>query len=294
MKNKELLLIGGNKDFNITRFAYFLRENNIPSEIIRYQIGNPVDLTLDVNNLELRINGKVSNHHAVFFRYDYFEHAENKSKDSLYHDSISIFETLRQYILMREDIKVFSRSCLNNRTTKLVNLQKAKQVGFTIPKTLVSSNIFDLRNFVDNIDAIQKPIDGGAYTTLCDREKFKLYKDDFTRPYLVQECLQQPEIRIYSIGEKVFPFKIIYDGIDYRANNPADIKVIPTEVSDDIIEKYIKLTKMLGLEYTASDFMTGENGELMFLEINNAPMFARVDEAVNGQICQAFVDFLLG
>jgi glutathione synthase/RimK-type ligase-like ATP-grasp enzyme len=103
----------------------------------------------------------------------------------------------------------------------------------------------------------------------------------------------QPEIRIYCVGDQLFPFQIIYEGIDYRRLDGKDIQVIPTEIDPKIADKYRALTKILGIEYSSGDFMTGEDGELVFLEINNSPMFARVDEVMNGAICEAMVNFLL-
>jgi glutathione synthase/RimK-type ligase-like ATP-grasp enzyme len=293
MREKKILLIGGNKDFNITRMAYFLRERNIPSDIVRLQIGNPVDITLDFSDFELRINGKPSNHSAVFFRQDGFESALNNNDKVLWEDSDNIFNVLRQYLILREDIKVFGRKQLGSKGKKIVNLYMAKELGFKIPNTVISSNIIDLTTFAEKQTCIQKPIDSGSYTILCDTEKLKLRRDDFPRPYLIQECLKQPEIRIYCVGEKIFPFQIAYEGIDYRKLNGNEIKVTPIEIDSVIADKYIALSKKLGIEYSAGDFMTDENGDLVFLEINNAPMFARADETMNGEICQAMVDFLL-
>jgi len=46
----------------------------------------------------------------------------------------------------------------------------------------------------------------------------------------------------------------------------------------------------LGLDFGAADFKTDpETGQLVFLELNTSPMFARFDQVSGGKVCTAII-----
>ena len=59
-----------------------------------------------------------------------------------------------------------------------------------------------------------------------------------------------------------------------------------------ICQKLGALTDWASLDYVAADFMTDDNGDLRFLEVNSFPMFAHFDQESNFAVSKAIIDFL--
>jgi glutathione synthase/RimK-type ligase-like ATP-grasp enzyme len=60
---------------------------------------------------------------------------------------------------------------------------------------------------------------------------------------------------------------------------------VPQEVS-----RLRNLMSRVGLDFGAADFKTDpETGQLVFLELNTSPMFARFDQVSGGKTCDAIV-----
>jgi hypothetical protein len=97
-----------------------------------------------------------------------------------------------------------------------------------------------------------------------------------------------PEIRIYVIGQFAFAFEVRSSSLDYRVNQDAELILLP-EVPREV-SMLRKLMLWLGMDFGAADFKTDhETGQLLFLELNSSPMFARFDQVSGGQLCAAII-----
>ena len=113
-----------------------------------------------------------------------------------------------------------------------------------------------------------------------------------SHPQIVQRKLQQPEMRVFRVGEQWFGFWVMSDALDYRTSSATRLE--PTLVPLEIQEKLGQLSTQLGLNFAAADFKTDpETGRLQFLEINRNPRFAGFDQAAGGVLCDAMLDWLL-
>ncbi|HEY4240527.1 MAG TPA: hypothetical protein VGM88_11965 [Kofleriaceae bacterium] len=109
-------------------------------------------------------------------------------------------------------------------------------------------------------------------------------------PAILQPELVAPELRLFAVGDEIFAFEVRSPSLDYRTG-PAD--VIAVEPPAHLVEPYLALVHMLGLDFCAADFKSARTGELLLLEVNAGPMFARFDEAAAGALTDALVDWLL-
>jgi glutathione synthase/RimK-type ligase-like ATP-grasp enzyme len=113
------------------------------------------------------------------------------------------------------------------------------------------------------------------------------------RPWIVQEKLAYPEMRIFRVGRHYFAFSITSPDIDYR--NSDDFTLVEVEPPQEQVEALQRLTDLLGLDYAAADFKTHpQTGRLMFLEVNTMPMFTAYDDAAQGRLSDALALFLRG
>jgi hypothetical protein len=185
----------------------------------------------------------------------------------------------------------------------------AREAGLRIPQTWVTNEVSKLagngvnhsqpegerRENVNQEDnqlgkMIAKPVLGGDY---CYSLPEALVKTNLRNglaavPAIVQKRLIAPEIRIYVIGESAFAFEVRSGSLDYRVNQDAELILLP-EVPTELA-MLRKLMLRLGMDFGAADFKTDpETGQLVFLELNTSPMFARFDQVSGGQVCAAII-----
>ncbi|GEM63905.1 hypothetical protein SF1_18870 [Sphingobacterium faecium NBRC 15299] len=171
---------------------------------------------------------------------------------------------------------------------KLSTLAEAKNVGFLIPETIITSNK----------DVIKQKLEVDQYITKAIKDSFfcltnnvfltqgteeatieDLLKDEshFFFPSLFQKKIDRKcEIRVFFILGKTFAAAIsFYD----EMNQPVDIRsgindygedrmVTSIKLPVDVEHKLLRLAKNLKLESGSADFMITNDYEFVFLEIN--------------------------
>ena len=172
----------------------------------------------------------------------------------------------------------------------------AREEGLEIPVTTVSNDHALLSAMVEQQQLIAKPVNGGDFTReLSDIMKTAPHRDgSLAAPSFVQERLVPPEVRIYWIAGRTFAFQVEADALDYRSTS--DCKVLPIEdniLPPEIFQALGRLMERLEMDFGAADFKAcPTTGRLRFLELNNGPMFAAFDNACQGRLTAAMVDFL--
>ncbi len=115
-------------------------------------------------------------------------------------------------------------------------------------------------------------------------------------PATIQAELVAPEVRVYPIAGRFHAFSVESEALDYRTDSgvkvtPLDLDMLPGH----ILPGLTSLMDSLGANFGAADFKTcGRTGELLFLELNSAPMFSVFDKTCDGALIHSIVDFLAG
>ena len=114
-----------------------------------------------------------------------------------------------------------------------------------------------------------------------------------TCPAIVQQRLEQPEVRIYIVGTRDFSFQLASESLDYRLKQDVEITALPDPPA--VLAALRRLMQAVSMDFGAADFKTDPaTGELVFLELNSSPMFARCDLEIGGAISRAIVQELTG
>jgi hypothetical protein len=172
----------------------------------------------------------------------------------------------------------------------------AHQAGLEVPSTLVTNDYQLLERELARREMIVKPVNGGDYTReLSDvLSKSPVINGSLAGPAIVQERLVPPEIRVYGINGRWFPYQLVANALDYRSTS--ECKVIALEVSDlpeGLTGCLAALMESLNMDFGAADFKASpDTGRLQFLEINNSPMFVAFDAVSEGRLTRAMADFL--
>ena len=190
---------------------------------------------------------------------------------------------------------------------KLYQLSVAKDLGFNIPKTLITNNKKRLLSFAglcDN-DLIIKPLKSGRiedkpdhrliYTNVLEaRHLSNIVEFDLT-PCIFQKRIEKEyELRITVVGEQVFAAKVDSQVdsktlVDWRRKKLTFSRyAIPKNLADQCKS----LVNKLGLSFGAIDMIKSTDSNYYFLEINPNGQWAWIEIDTGVDISGSIINFL--
>jgi glutathione synthase/RimK-type ligase-like ATP-grasp enzyme len=194
---------------------------------------------------------------------------------------------------------------------KVRQLVYARDAGFRIPKTLVSNNVGDIRAFVRSLPAVVHKMFtptswknderyARARTTLVSKEHLEQEESLRLCPGVFQErILKRVEIRATFMGEKCFAVEIdpkdSDDGIcDWRSIPEADWRIRTTTLPGEVYARCVEVMHRLGIVFGCFDFIVSEEGEYVFLEVNQMGQFLwKEDDLPQLPLLREFCNFLV-
>lgn len=200
---------------------------------------------------------------------------------------------------------------LERARRKILQLHFAREIGFTIPETIVTNNPREVRNFFDRCGGkiIFKAIyheflDYGDKsfsipTTLITEQHFE--KIDLIRhmPSLFQELIEKEyELRVTVVGDKIFPIKIdsqknTLTAVDWRKPEFInDMSYTPFDLPNSMGEQCLSMQKKLDLSFGCFDFAKDKKGNFYFFEVNPSGQWYWLEDLTGVLISDAIVDIL--
>ncbi len=292
----QVLVAGGDADPNIGALIACLQNRGVANEVLLVGANSHPLLTWDMDEDILRINGKERRPSALFIRSDVFTGLAARRPEP-FQRAMAWFTAVTGWAFAHADVRILNRASALNVTNKLQVLYLARQAGFEIPSTIISNDYSLLSSAVEERELIVKPVNGGDFAR--DLKEILpgaiVSNGSLASPGIVQERLVPPEIRVYKVDGRYFPYQLVADALDYRSTS--DCKVIPLEVSDlppGLTDRLGELMDRLQMDFGAADFKAcPRTGRLQFLEINSGPMFVAFDAVSAGRLTNAIADFLL-
>jgi glutathione synthase/RimK-type ligase-like ATP-grasp enzyme len=188
--------------------------------------------------------------------------------------------------------------------SKLVQLRAAKEVGFSIPQTVISNDwdyiVSDL--MVTNPTIIVKMIRGvisrqnhlkGMYATPLDMERVAPLKEStIPFPGIYQPFVKKGrEWRVTVVGDNIFPVSIYTDESakdDWRKHqlNPS-VQFKSEQLPPTVGEKCPRCLSAIGLKYGAFDLIETPEEEVVFLECNPDGQYGWLEDRLNLPISDA-------
>ena len=193
---------------------------------------------------------------------------------------------------------------------KVFQLQIAKNLGFTIPKTLISNQPDEVENFYHSIcknGMIIKPLFMGfiddddnpktIYTSEVKLEDFVDKQSITYAPSIFQEKInKKADIRVTVIGQKIYAAEIHTKGhksVDWRKFSIDKLVHHPHILPKKLAEKCVNLVHRLGLEFGAIDLALSEDGRYVFFEINPNGQWAWLEDVLDWPLSSELVDLLV-
>jgi hypothetical protein len=226
---------------------------------------------------------------AAFIRQDVFA-ALSDPRPEVSQRASGWFTAVQGYLLAHPGIRSFNADISGTAYNKPAALLRAQAAGLRIPATWVSNDTALLRQRLSQ-PCIAKPVAGGGLCQTLDEALLGVEAACSAMPALVQPRLVAPELRVFMIAAETFAFEVRSPSLDYRALQDAEVIMAPVPPETAALRA---LMHALRMDFGAADFKTDpQTGELVFLELNTSPMFARFDWASEGKLAEAMVRQLL-
>jgi glutathione synthase/RimK-type ligase-like ATP-grasp enzyme len=167
---------------------------------------------------------------------------------------------------------------------KIYQLYIARELGFSIPKTLISSNPKEIKAFhKGNKRTILKVLsatiipDHVVFTSELNDIHLKELDTAKYAPAIYQELIEKKyELRVTVVDGQIFAAKIhsqedIATSLDWRVEpklNDFSVKMEPIDLPKKVSQMVLKYVERLGLSFGCIDMIVTNNDEYIFLEIN--------------------------
>lgn len=309
----EVLIISHSMDFTTDLICIELNKRNVKYIRLNRDMFNKYKIKVDIENISMLIEineeeyiisdrSLISIYYRapVFLRENFNENLDiekqlYRSQWMSFMRNLSIFENCRWVNNPNSTFKA---------EDKLLQLKRAKEIGFDIPYTLLVNsldylNIKDEEQYVvkslDTVLLKQKNKESFAYTNIISGEELKKSRLDIA-PIVFQKYIDnKTDIRVTVIGNKIFPVRIEKNDIgikgDWRLEKEKveyNVMMLPKEIE----EKCVKIVETFKLAFGGIDLIES-NGKYYFIEINPTGEWAWLNEKNNCRIDEAICDYLL-
>jgi glutathione synthase/RimK-type ligase-like ATP-grasp enzyme len=207
-------------------------------------------------------------------------------------------------------------SALRVAENKLYQLQLASSLGLPIPKTLITNDPVQAREFYAAADQpiIYKPLATPrfrvstpqdvipqVFTTLLTDQHMEQINTIQYAPGIFQEYVpKQVELRITVLGRRVFAAEIhsqLHERTrhDWRRypDDMNDLPHYPHDLPRALQDRLLRMVDLLGLQFGAIDMILTPNGEYIFLEINPNGQWLWVEDMTGLPMLETFVKMLV-
>jgi hypothetical protein len=177
--------------------------------------------------------------------------------------------------------------------SKQEQLSVAKELGFSVPRTLITNNRGSILEFCRQSEAVCKtftPFNMGwgvdqrvMYTRPLSVDDATLLDEFMAAPLIVQERIRKRfEVRTLFVGEEHFGVSLQsgYEklgSVDWREHDLDDLEAAVYRHDRALHLKCLQMMKHFDIPTASFDFIVSESGEIFFLEFNEEGNFLFLD-----------------
>ncbi len=171
--------------------------------------------------------------------------------------------------------------------------------GFRTPETLITSDPPAVREFTRRVGRVVYKSISGVRSIVRELEAADLERLDRIRwcPVQFQAFVDGRNLRVHTVGERVFATAIASRATDYRyaqrqGCEPAELEAV--EVTDDLAERCVALARDLDLPFAGIDLKVTPEEEVYCFEVNPSPAYAYYESHTGQPIAAALAKYLAG
>ena len=188
---------------------------------------------------------------------------------------------------------------MGSNSSKPYQAQLIKHYGFEVPESLITNEADLVRDFRRGHKAvIYKSISGVRSIvqrmTDADEERLELIR---WCPTQFQEFVEGFNVRVHVIGTDIYATAARTDATDYRyayrqVGDPAELTAF--DLSEELSEKCVNLTKRLGLAFAGIDLKLTPDGRVFCFEVNPCPAYSYYQANTGQPIARGLAKYLVG
>jgi glutathione synthase/RimK-type ligase-like ATP-grasp enzyme len=237
--------------------------------------------------------------HAIYVRHSTYQSSVKNTEELQKIGLINEYQLVLDSIFDKIPCKV-----INRRNASLSNNSKPyqqliiKKCGFSVPRTLITNSPNEVAKFYKQHqkEIIYKSISGIRSIVR------KLKNEDLKRLNLVRNCITQfqeyiegDNVRVHTIGKKIFATKVVSAAVDYRyaSQEGQVLRMESYDLPNDIGEKCMNLTKSLGLVLAGIDLKVTPENDYFCFEVNPSPAFLYYELYTHQPISAAIANELM-
>jgi glutathione synthase/RimK-type ligase-like ATP-grasp enzyme len=157
--------------------------------------------------------------------------------------------------------------------------QLIRDGGFLIPETLVTNDPELVREFHQrHRKVIYKSISAArSIVQTLNESDFERLQQIRWCPTQFQAFIEGTNLRVHVVGDQVFATAVETEATDYRyaaQQTGKDAQLREVELSDELSERCIRLTRSLGLVFAGIDLKVTPSHEVFCFEVNPSPAFS--------------------
>jgi glutathione synthase/RimK-type ligase-like ATP-grasp enzyme len=195
------------------------------------------------------------------------------------------------------DTRVVNRPTAGrSNLSKPLQLAQIEHAGFAVPPTLVTTDPAAARSFLAEHERIvYKSISGiRSIVSSLDGSDAARLDNVATGPVQLQRWIDGVDLRVHVVGRRCFATAIEAQATDYRYGSAPDhIKMMSTDVDDDLAARLVALTASMDLLVAGIDLRITPGDECICFEVNPSPGFSFYEDATGLPIAAAIADLLL-
>jgi ribosomal protein S6-L-glutamate ligase RimK-like protein len=209
-----------------------------------------------------------------------------------------LHEALARWVDLAPGRVVNRNWAMASNSSKPYQSQLIDACGFATPETLITDDPAAVVEFADRHGrTIFKSISGqrSIVKTLAGEDYARL-EAIRACPVMFQRYIPGMDIRVHTVGERVFATEIGSSATDYRyAHLEGDhAQLRPFEPGEDLAERCVELSRSLGLDFAGIDLRRTAEGEVYCLEVNPCPAFSYYEAHTGQPIAEAVALHLAG
>ncbi len=194
---------------------------------------------------------------------------------------------------------------------KMLTFLELANNGIPMPKTLPGLLCFDQNAKINEttvdtviqnlgLPVIVKECFGslgkGVHLAKTKDELFEICNKVKSKPHLFQEFIPSSygkDVRVIVVGDEVVGAILRASDSDFRSNISSGGHGEKFELSQELKDLALKITRLLGLKYCGMDFLFGKDGEYLVCEVNSNAFFKGFERVTEINVAKKYAEFIL-
>jgi ribosomal protein S6-L-glutamate ligase RimK-like protein len=182
-----------------------------------------------------------------------------------------------------------------SNTSKPYQAARIHEIGFEIPKTLVTTDPQAAKEFLEtHVEVIYKSVSSQrSVVSRLTKERASELENISSCPTQFQEWIKGNDYRVHVVGEECFACEIVSNADDYRFTKDQQVELRPYDLPDEVATLCRKLAVDQNLSVAGIDLRRTDDDRWFCFEANPVAGFTYYQEACNHHIDDAIARMLI-